>query len=671
MIAGLLALVATALAGPSTEPGTELVIVLDNSCSMIEPHSTKDQLQKPAADPDRRAVLGAQIVDALAAGDDRVQVLAFPLQERTGVLEVDGPAAIRDIGPASGTWFTGPLERARQILVGSSKRDRMLIVLSDGAPTDYDQPARGRELLGLDQDGRAFETLVLGLFPDEEPEAEGFLRALARFPEDYHRVDDGGAVVSHFTEGYARALGSKALTGTLSSGGSTSFDVGRYVTEVLAVTTTVDRSGPYSAELKRGGRTVPVQAAGDNGCTHGTRKNPALCNPPRMHFQTWRASHDPARPSSWSLTVPRAGGDVAYGVILRYDLFAEVDATEPAKVDTPAKIRARLTWNGETFDDAEFFGKDGFTAEAIANGERVPLTHVGAGVFEGDYTPRSSRPVPVVVRFSNTWMQKLGQGTLSVVKPPPLELAGTEVLDFGSWRGGRWATTSCQALTLVGNHGFDHATVQFDFRGLPAGSSLELAPNGQGWQVCARAKGCCGTLDTDATTALVARATDAEGSTAERTVRVVFHVDRTGFLKCWWPWICALLTLLVVFWFLYGWIRPHDFDEELTVRIAGSERQLSRSAALVLREQPRGRRGFYRNARVSLTHAGDFVAKTRGAAFWIEATGSGETTIHLQGPLEVMDRRTKQWKPLTPEEAADGLRTNIVYRLGDVYYRFQ
>lgn len=667
----LLAVLGSALASTGT-PGTEFVIVLDNSCSMVEPHSTKNDLSKPAADPDRRAVLGAQIVEGLTAGtDDHLSVLGFPIRKRTGVLELEGAEAVRDIAPASGTWFDGPLRRARSILDASERRDKMLLVLSDGVPSDYSDPAEGRRKLGLDEPGSDFDTLVLGLFRDVQPEAERFMEALARHPSDYQRVDDGAEVVSHFTRGYASALGSRALTGSLEANASTSFEVGRYVTEVLAVTTTTERTGPYEATLRQGQRPLKSRRKGDNGCSHRPRKNPSYCDGPRMHFEVWRADHDPAQPSQWTLGIGEAGGTVAYGVILRYDLVAAVDSMPPAKIDTPSPIRARLTWNGETFDDASFFASDDFTAVANANGERVNLAHVGDGVFEGLYTPHSSRTIPLSVTFTNTWMSKTATGQMTVVKPPALTLKGPDALDFGAWRGGRWSTSSCKTLTMTSNHSFPSDNLSFRFDGLPDGASLQLDPVEGGWNACVRAKGCCSDLISDGTAALVMTATDAEGSAATVRVPLKFAVDRTGFLRCWWPWILAALLLLFLLWFLLGWIRPHDFDEDLTVKVAGSERQLSRSAALVLREQPKGRRGFYRNARVSLTSGGDFVAKPRSAAVWFEATGSGDTVIHLQGPLEVKDRRTKQWTWLEPEAANDGIRTNIVYRLGDIYIRFQ
>ena len=47
--------------------------------------------------------------------------------------------------------------------------------------------------------------------------------------------------------------------------------------------------------------------------------------------------------------------------------------------------------NGEPFDDPEFFARDGFEAEATVGDDSLALTHVGGGVFEGSWTPSSSK----------------------------------------------------------------------------------------------------------------------------------------------------------------------------------------------------------------------------------------------------------------------------------------
>ncbi len=672
---------AVALAQPSSgtapeRPGTEFVIVLDNSCSMVESHTVKGRTE-PAADPDRRGVLGALLVEGLTRGtDDALTVLAFPLGKRRGYLEVGSRDEIRDLGASSGTFYKGPLKRARKILDASDKRERMLLFVSDGVPNDLTDPEAGREILGLPD--VSFDTLVLGLLADDNPDAEGFMQPLARHPEDYVRVTDGASLVRHFTAGYGRSLGSKTLSGTLSPGSERTIDIGRYVTEVLVVTTSVDRTGPYTAGLSAPSGSIRPRATGDNGCSPSvnTRRNPNYCDPPRLHYAVWRAPHDPKKADRWTLRLNEGQGDIAWGVILKTDLTAEVAVADIAKVGEPTTIRGQLVANGEPFDDPAFFERDGFTAEARVAGETIPLEHVGGGSFEAAWTPTRAyvgeAAAPVEVRFSNDWMEKRARDRLPTEIPPPLELETDEVLDFGHWHGKRSATSSCVPLRFRPNHDIDPDQTRFSFDGLPDDIGITISPDGQGqYLACARAKGCCGDLVSPDGAALRISAVDPDGSQASKRVRLRYQVDRTGFLTCWWPWLLALLVLLFILWFLYGWIRPHDFEEDLTIKIGGSERQLNRAASLVLREQPKGRRGFYRNARVALTHSGDFVSSPRRAAVWVEATGRSDTRIHLRGPLEIKDRRSRKWVRVEEQDAADGIRTHVVYRLGDIYFRFQ
>ncbi|MCB9678569.1 MAG: hypothetical protein H6737_25935 [Alphaproteobacteria bacterium] len=655
----------------AARPGTEFVIVLDNSCSMIENHTIKGH-EHPAADPDRRSVLGALLVEGLTTGtDDELTVIAFPRANRPGSRELTSREQIERIGPSFGTYYQAPLTKAREILEGSERNERMLLFLSDGAPNDYEDPMVGRRVLGLPD--VAFDTLVLALLAEDDPTAEGFMKPLARHPEDYVRVTDGAALVSHFTAGYARALGSKAVSGTLQPGGEHTVEVGRYVTEVLAVTTSVDPTGPYKAELSGPSGKIRARAEGDNGCNFKTMRNPTYCDPPRMHYAVWRAPHDPEQTDWWTLRLAEgSGGEVAWGFILRYDLTAEALLPEKAKVGVATPVRGRLVVDGKPFDDAQFFASDGFEAEARIGDQTIPMTHVGDGVFEGSWTPDSDEPASAEIRFRNAWMEKRARGTIQTERPPELELSADRgVLDFGQWRGERRATERCVPFRPIPSHAIVAQKTAFTFPGVPDDIAISVSETPNGYEACARARGCCGDLVAPEGASLRIEAVDAEGSRAVHSIPIRYQVDRTGFLRCWWPWLLALLVLLFLIWFLYGWIRPHDFDEDLTIKVAGSERQLSRAASLVLREQPKGRRGFYRNARMSLTATGDFVANPRNAAVWIEATGAGDTRIHLRGPLEIKDTRTKKWVRVEPEAAADGVRTNVLYRLGDIYFRFQ
>lgn len=674
----------------AAEPGTELVLVLDNSGSMITSVQTNSGVVPPA-DPLRQSVLGAMVVEGLTRDtDDALTVLSFDRSAPDKTQVVTGYAGLRNLEEGGGTFFLGPLGRARSILDSSSRADRILVFLSDGAPNDYTDPRRGPEVLGLDRADVPFDTLIIGLLPPGPmaEQARGYLRPLALRDRDWVEVQDGNDLVTHFTEAYARSLGSKALTGTLSTGQSRTVHVGRYVTEVMVITASTRPQGPYDATFTGPDGAIPVKAEGDNGCELTYSKAPDLCSPPRMHFQVWRTPHDPLTRSDYTLSVDRSRDDVVYGVILRYDLTAHLDLPPQVRVSDEVPIDAHLLWREQLFDDPEFFDTDGVEVLARIEGQEIHLQRQPDGRFTGTWVPAhptNGKPIVAEAVFRNTWMEKSTTADVLVDGFLDLELRPEPaVLDFGSWRSRRTATERCLELDLTGSTNADRIPLDIQFSGIPGEAILTFTPLDMAeagsaregrqplrWEACVRTPACAGDIQTTADTAVILRGDHPHYHPDAVNVPVRFTVDGASFLRCWWPVLVLIAGLLFLMWLLVGFVRPRDFDSGTTVKVAGSERQLRRAASLVLREQPKGRRGFYRNARVSITASGDFVAAPRRAVLWVEAARAGETVLHLRGPVERQDRRTRTWVEVTEEEALDGVRTNITYRIGETYLLFQ
>lgn len=658
-------------------PGTEIVVVIDTSCSMGSTYK-RDGRAIPPSDPDNQALLGALLIEALTRGtDDQLTVVPFH-----GAAQRDPtPAGLKSLGIHAATPYLPSLRQARQVLEASPRTDRMLVFLSDGGPTDYDDPRQGRSVIGAGRSPAPFDTVVLGLLPEAIPstdvlDAERYLSALVDDRADYVRVRQASDLVGQFTTAWARALGSKALTGSLQAGESHTFRIGRYVTEVMVVVTGSSPSGPFAASLTTAEGPTAPKVEGDNRCDR--------CRPPNTHYRVWRLPHDPDTEGEATLTLDRARGDVTYGIILRYDLDARIELPEAPIAGGPATVRASLSWRGQRFDDPRFFTEDDFAAVARVDGTEVVLTHVGGGLFEGDVAVGEEgvgRDVPVTVLFRNAWMEARTTGAMRPIRPPRLSLrAEPDRVDLGTWRGERRPTERCQVVQLVGDRpaGMSLAPT---FDGVPDDIVLSAVPldaegvptedgDSDTWRICATASGCCG----DASSSDATRVSfDVDNPAVEGgpvRVAVRFDVAATHWLTCWWPWILGALLVLVLVWLIVGFFRGNDFHPDATVRVAGSERQLPRATAVVLREQPRGRRGFYRSARVCLTSTGEFVASPSKAAVHLEATGSGDARFHLRGPLERKDRRTKRWTRVTEDEALDGPTTGVVYRCGALFLRF-
>jgi hypothetical protein len=672
--------------------GNEIVLILDNSCSMgVE--SRDDQGRRyPPNDPERAAVLGTLIVEGLARGSaDRVGVLAFGDSARDPPRPAQGAEAIRALPYSQGTFFKRPLEEAGSRLRSSALPNRLFLFFTDGVPQDLKDPSEGPQTLGVSE-AADFETLVIGLFGSDEARQMGeqFLRPLARNPQDLVFVQKPREVIDAFTRGYARVLGSRPETGSLSPGESKTFEVGKYVVEVLVATASASPGPAYTAKLEGPQGNVPSQASGDNGCPPGVRYGgaPKLCQPPHRHYQVFRAPHSPDQRSRWTLSLPKGSGDIDYGLILRYDLEASLAVPTTARVGETVRLDARMLFRGKTFDDETFFQADGFAAVATIEGQEVPLRHEGGGRFVADWTPvRPSvegTPTPVQVTFRNAWMEQRARRTVQVegfldfaLVPDPASL------DLGQWRGERNETRRCSTVDLSRSTNADRIPITCTAQGAVEGGVLSCTPvagseadlgNGRKgqplkYEICFIAQGCCGQLAPPGLGVLFS-ATHPHYAAATVTVPTVVKVDETGWLRCWWPWLSLAAGMLGFGWVVMGFVRPHDFDPAASVYVAGSEMGLKRASALTLRETPGGTRGFYRNARMCLNAGGDFVRSPRAAVLVLEAGPGGSTRFVTAAGLERKVQRTGKWEPVPAEELALGYTPNTVYRVGSLYLKW-
>ncbi len=672
--------------------GNEIVLILDNSCSMGVESRDDNGRRYPPNDPERAAVLGTLIVEGLARGSaDRVEVLAFGDSERDPPRPARDADAIRALPYAQGTFFKRPLEEAGNRLRSSTLPNRLFLFFTDGVPQDLKDPSEGPRTLGVSE-GADFETLVIGLFGSEDVRQMGeqFLRPLARNPQDLVFVQKPREVIEAFTRGYARVLGSRPETGSLSPGESKTFEVGKYVVEVLVATASASPGPAYTAKLEGPQGNVPVQASGDNGCPPGVRYGgaPKLCQPPHRHYQVFRAPNSPDQPSRWTLSLPKGSGDIDYGLILRYDLEASLAVPATARVGERVRLDARLLFRGKTFDDETFFQADGFAAVATLDGQEVPLRHEGGGRFVADWTPsqlsQDGAPTPVQVMFRNAWMEQRARRNVQVEGFLDLALVPNPAsIDFGQWRGERSETRRCVTVDLSRSTNADRVpnkcTAQWTVEegmlscGPVAGSEADLGNGRKGqplqYEVCFVAEGCCGRLAPSGLGVLFS-AEHPHYAASAVTVPAVVKVDETGFLRCWWPWLALAAGMLGFGWIVAGFVRPHDFDPAASVYVAGSEMGLKRASALTLRETPGGTRGFYRNARMCLNAGGDFVRAPRAAVLVLEAGPGGSTRFVTAGGLERKVQRTGKWEPVPAEELAIGYTPNTVYRVGSLYLKW-
>lgn len=679
-------------------PGTEIALVLDNSCSMIVPSDIEQaggkSVQVPANDPERAAVLGTLIVEGLARGSaDRLTVIGFGSTAGAPPAVLTTADAIRELPPANGTWFKPALEEARRRLEGSDRDGRLLLFFTDGAPSpgDVQTPAEGPVLAGLDVHPE-FDSFVLGLYGSEDARkiGEPFLTPLARTADDLVFMNTPSQVVGAFTRGYARALGSKPLVGTLQPGETRTFAVPKYVVELLAVTASSAPGAMFTATFSGPAGPVPVRATGDNGCTNlHIRGAEALCDPPRRHYAVFRAQHDPDATDTWSLALPSAPGAVEFGLIYRYDLVPSLVIPPRAQVGDTVTVQAELLFRGQPFDDSAFFAADGFAVVLEIDGRSVPMAYAGNGSFTANWTPESptepDKPVSAHVRFRNQWMELSARRPVAVDGYVDLVLRPTSPVALGSWDGERGGTERCAEVDLTASTNADRVRVACTPAAAPAGFALTCTPVpgseaqlgtrvGQPlrWRVCLQAPGCCDAASSPALATIVTFAGDnAHYAAGAVPVPVQFDVRPTGWLRCWWPVLAAIASAFLTIFIILGFIRPNSFEPAAAVRIAGSEAGLKRTGALTLRELPGGKRGFYRNARFCVDGAGDTVKSPSRAALAVEAGPGYTNRVIKAGGLERKSRSTGKWEAVKADELRLGVAPGTTYRLGSLFVKFE
>jgi hypothetical protein len=655
---------------------TEWVLILDNSASMsdgsklttTQPDGTTTTQTLPPADPHRLAVIATLIFRGFLDADDRLTILTFDFSSgKVGGYEVlpNDIAAIRDLVFDQPTPFTGPLGQARQIFAQSALPRKVLLLVTDGAPGAEDPLTadQAKQLLGIGGPV-PFEVLSLGLATDPAivQAQSDFLSPLGRLEQ----IRSPTELVSGFTRAYAESIRSRPDTGTLAPGDKIAFRAPKYVSEVLVALATVDRTGVFEASLDGGGRKIDPLDGGDSGC-----------KPPRTPchaYQVFKAKKSPQGEEEWTLSLPRGGGPVAYGIILRYDLGAEIVSMSEAKVGEEKEVIARLTWQGQGFNDPAFFTADDFQATLVLGGVEAPLTlRPDDGSFAGKIAVAQPGPQTMVARFSNRWLTVTAERPFEaeawlpltvVVKPSPI--------DFGRWTGARTDSQRCVDLDFTGSVNADKVALEMLGKGLPSGFAIEppaVGPiAGDRARVCLVASGCSAGGEAPAGAVLVIRGKDPHYHPEAVEVPIAYGVGKTPFLVCWWRVLAAILAAIALAIVIYGFVSPHDFDREEVIRLASKEQGLARAAGRRLRELPGGRRGFYRDARVAFDGSGAAVKPGAAASLILKAT-KNDMVVEGKTTLEHKDPRTRKWAPV---DAGDGLlylRRGTVYRVGEIYIR--
>ena len=687
----LLAVASTAHAGPA-RPGTHFVLILDNSGSMVSSTELRmgdgSKRNVPPADPDRLSILATLILTDLVSDDDRLDVLAFEQKARGPFRQVATTrAAIQGLLPDAPTLFRGPLAEARQRLQRSDRTHKVILLVTDGMPSDKDLGPN--ELATLVGKGSPDAPNVMSLaWSGEEIIMEQQKHTLESF-SDYYPISSPAQLVHEFTRAFASARQSRPQSGALARGDAARIEVGRYVGEVYVIVTSAGRSGPFKSALTTGAGRQASTGAGTNACAFSGRY-PDLdhsCRKPENHYEVYRLPHNPEVADTWTLRIEEgADSRYEYGVIQVYDLVAELTRPLAGKrAGEEAEFRARLVYQGVTFNDPAFFGRDGFEASVQLGDVKVPLTVGPDGWFTGAAALPKPGAIDVEARFRNTWMDRRSpQVRYDVGLWDALEIViHPAELDFGSWPGTDSDESRCIVVDFSGSTNADKIPLHWTSRSIslelagsehtpavsaPGPVTIKPAADGKA-SICVVSPGCCGDEASSLAAAVVVSAVDEHYADRAVNLPVRYSVEATPFWVCWWKEMVALLLLLFLIWVINGFVSPRNFEPELQIRLASKERSLARASGRRLAELPGGKRGFYRHAAVYFDAAGSSTTRRKPHVLGLVAGRSDVIPSVPAGGLERRSARTRKWESAEAPDGQDYVSRNKPYRIGDLYWK--
>ncbi|WP_257453987.1 hypothetical protein [Archangium lipolyticum] len=195
-------------------------------------------------------------------------------------------------------------------------------------------------------------------------------------------------------------------------------------------------------------------------------------------------------------------------------------------------------------------------------------------------------------------------------------------------------------------------------------------PRARSLDICLEVPRCAGEVSPDSAVLRVVPLT-SEFKAQEKTVRLRWKVEGRGFLGCHGAWVWSSLGLLGFGVLLAGFTQPARFPSGASIRVAGSERGIRQSSAILLRDCPGSSPGFYRDARLGLHGDGEVNGRTRNAVILLRATRGAGVVLTGMGPLEQQDRRTLKWEPVADLAQGHVPSPSVLYRAGGTYFKVE
>ena len=313
---------------------------------------------------------------------------------------------------------------------------------------------------------------------------------------------------------------------------------------------------------------------------------------------------------------------------------------------------------------------DGQTIELRDDGLSGDET-AGDGRYTGSLIFQNSGSVPVALRALIGGAELVSEGRVEVYGLYTYR-GGPVELNLGSLRENG---ESCQPWIPVADQRGNVPVRLHLLRALPPGHRLTLRSGGMilktdegqislppltRMEICLTTNGRAASSDAHGEPWL--RVSINEPSPQAIELRLKWHVDGLPFWRRWLWMFELLLGLALLFFAIYGYIKPHRFPRGFAIAFVPEYDELDQTPQPL--SQWRGVRiGFYRDARAGLQPSYRVTGHTKGAIAILKATADGVWVMPSGGAQLFREVDPTEWREVPPEGQAG--RRGLVYRIGE------
>jgi len=378
-------------------------------------------------------------------------------------------------------------------------------------------------------------------------------------------------------------------------------------------------------------------------------------------------------PAAGNWTISAVGGaNASYAVIQRSTITPKINVPPEVSPGTPFKLDISLQTGGVDLGASDL--PDGVQVEAKVDGETVKLEKGADGHFTAMVTPKGAGAIQITAHAWNEYMNGTAKATVQA-KGFFRYTGGPVAIDFGQLRSGE---TVCRPLLFSAQQ---EGAIPFELRtmrALPSDHEFELRAGGKRESPGGSPIN-LGPEETKEICLVTGRLAPASKANAENYVvlGVAGHTEKDTIVEIqttwtvkpltfWekWGWLILLiLAAALVFFIIYGWIKPNRFPTGLALQFAPAYEELDDQTPQPVKLWRGVGIGWYRDARACLQDNFRVTSKVKGSVAILQAGKRKAVMVRWGSRTLYREVGLNEWEAV----AQNGRRTGHgeTYRVGE------